>query len=309
MADKDIHFRSETPRPGMDSRQLRYAVLLSLICVVPFWIQTAVSQTAEIANSGLVITTPPDVAAPPADAQTMPSGLAMKVLKAGNGSEHPTGNDCVTVNFVAWKTDGTLFSTSTSMDNSELLCLNAAIVGVSEALTEMVVGEKRRLWVPEDLTFREHHHHGQKRPEDEEPPHKDLTFDLELLSIIKAPATPADLTSPPASATRTSSGLAYQVLKSGSGAAHPSLKNKVVVHFSCWRADGRLFESTEMGNHPALVTLATAPAGWREALPLMVPGEKTRFWIPAALAFGEKPANRFNPPGDLTYDIELLAVQ
>jgi peptidylprolyl isomerase len=196
------------------------------------------------------------------------------------------------------------------MDNSETLCLNAGIVGVSEALKEMVAGEKRRLWVPEDLTFREHHHHGIKRPEDEEPPHKDLTFDLELLSIIKAPATPSDLAAPPASATKTSSGLAYQVLKNASSTTHhPSLNDKVMVHFSCWRADGTLFESTEMGNHPALVTLATAPAGWREALPLMAVGEKARFWIPAALAFGEKPANRFNPPGDLVYDIELLSTQ
>src|SRR5262249_16462270 len=155
--------------------------------------------------------------------------LAMKVLKAGNGTDRPAGNDCVRANFVAWKIDGTLFSTSTSMDNSELLCLNAAIVGVSEALQEMVVGEKRRLCVPADLTFRKPHHHGIKRPEDEEPPHKDLTFDLELLAIIKAPATPADLTSPPPGATKTASGLAYQMLKAGIGPGHPSLKNKVMV--------------------------------------------------------------------------------
>ena len=308
MGDKVASLRSRLPL-GIYARHLRGALFVGIMSVVPCWTPNAASQTADLTSSGLAITAPPDVAAPPADAQTLPSGLAMKVLKTGNGTDRPIGNDCVRANFVAWKTDGTLFSTSTSMDNSELLCLNAAIVGVSEALQEMVVGEKRRLWVPEDLTFREHHHHGIKRPEDEEPPHKDLTFDLELLSIIKAPATPADLTSPPAGATKTTSGLAYQVLKAGNGSVHPSLKNKVMVHFSCWRTDGRLFETTEMGNHPALVTLATAPAGWREALPLMTVGEKTRFWIPAALAFGDKPANRFNPAGNLVYDMELLSVQ
>ena len=309
MGDKVISSGSKMPWRGIYARRLRCALFVGMMSLVPLWIPNVGSQTADFTSSGLAIPAPPDVAAPPADVQTLPSGLAMKVLNIGKGTDHPAGNDCVRANFVAWKTDGTLFSTSTSMDNSELLCLNAAIVGVSEALQEMVVGEKRRLWVPEDLTFREHHHHGIKRPEDEEPPHKDLTFDLELLSIIKAPATPTDLASPPAGATKTASGLAYQVLKTGSSSAHPSLKNKVMVHFSCWRTDGKLFESTEMGNHPALVTLATAPAGWREALPLMTVGEKTRFWIPAALAFGEKPANRFNPPGDLIYDIELLSVQ
>jgi len=267
------------------------------------------AQTTEVTRSGEVITAPPDVAVPPRDAETTASGLAMKVLKAGTGTEHPATNDCVTANFVAWKTDGVLFSTSSSMDNSEVLCLNAAIIGISEALREMVVGEKRRLWVPEDLTFREHHHHIQRRPEDEEPPHKDLTFDLELLSIIKAPATPNNVGQPPAAATKTSSGLAYQVLEKGTSSVHPSLRDKVMIHFSCWTADGKLFESTEMGNHPALVTLATAPVGWREAIPIMVVGEKARFWVPSALAFGDKPANRFNPGGDLVYDIELLAVQ
>ena len=264
---------------------------------------------AEQAKTGRVLIAPPDVAAPPADAQVTASGLAMKVLKPGSGTDHPAGNDCVTVSFKAWKRDGTLFSTSTTMNDSDVLCLNDASEGVYEALQEMTVGEKRRLWVPSNLTFKEEHHHGQKRPEDEEPPQKDLTFDLELLSILKAPPTPGDLKQPPATAVRTPSGLAYQILKSGTGTTHPSAKSTVTVHFSAWQGDGRLFESTVLANHPAQVSLATAPEGWREALCSMVAGEKTRFWIPASLAFGEKPANRFNPPGDLLYEIELLSVQ
>jgi peptidylprolyl isomerase len=83
----------------------------------------------------------------------------------------------------------------------------------------------------------------------------------------------------------------------------------VTVHFSAWQDDGRLFESTVLANHPALVSLATAPEGLREAVCSMVAGEKTRFWIPATLAFGDKPANRFDPPGALLYEIELLSVQ
>jgi FKBP-type peptidyl-prolyl cis-trans isomerase/outer membrane protein assembly factor BamB len=266
-------------------------------------------KRAEQANTGRIIIAPPDVAAPPADAQVTASGLAMKVLKPGNGTDHPAANDCVTVSFKAWKRDGTLFSTSTTMNDSDVLCLNDAIEGVYEALQEMTVGEKRRLWVPSNLTFKEEHHHAQKRPEDEEPPQKDMTFDLELLSILKAPPTPGDLKQPPATAVRTPSGLAYQVLKSGAGTTHPSASSTVTVHFSAWQSDGRLFESTVLANHPAQVSLATAPEGWREALCSMVAGEKTRFWIPANLAFGEKPANRFNPPGDLLYEIELLSVQ
>jgi FKBP-type peptidyl-prolyl cis-trans isomerase/outer membrane protein assembly factor BamB len=268
------------------------------------------NKRAEVTNTGRVITAPQDVAAAPAGAQVNASGLVMKVLKQGSSTDRPADNDCVTVSFKAWKRDGTLFSSSTTMNDSDLLCLNAALEGVSEALKEMAVGEKRRLWIPADLTFKaDDHPHGQKRPEDEVPPHKDLTFDLELLTILKAPPTPADLKQPPATAVRTPSGLAYQVLKSGAGATHPSARSTVTVHFSAWKNDGRLFESTVLANHPAVVNLATAPEGWRQALCSMVAGDKTRFWIPATLAFGEHPANRFNPPGDLLYEIELLSVQ
>jgi peptidylprolyl isomerase len=265
-------------------------------------------EPTEVTGTGLVITAPQDVAAPPADAQVTASGLAMKELKPGTGSDHPLVNDCVAASFVAWKTDGSLFSTSTSMNDSEEICLNDSIMGIREALRQMVAGEKRRLWVPEDLTFRAPHHHVQRRPEDEEPPHKDLTFELELHSIMKAPPTPENL-QPPPDALKTPSGLAYQVLKSGTGTTHPSTKSTVMVNVSGWRSNGRLFESTMMAKHPAMVRLAMAPSGWREGVLNMSVGEKARFWIPAALAYGDEPANRFNPAGDLVYEVELLSVQ
>ena len=289
--------------------RFNYRITLFLSLASTFLLAQQSAGPVEVTRTGRVIAAPADVAAAPPDAQVMPSGLAMKVLQPGTASEHPVQNDCVTVSFIAWKTDGTLFSTSTTMNDADVLCLNASIMGISEALKQMVVGEKRRLWIPEDLTFHEGHHHVQRRPEDEEPPHKDLTFDLKLLSILKAPPTPENLTQAPADATRTSSGLAYVILKPGTGTLHPSVTSKVTAHFTSWRSDGRIFETTVMTKHPALISVASAPTGWREAITSMVPGEKARFWIPATLAFGEKPANRFNPSGDLVYEIELISVE
>lgn len=289
--------------------RFNYRIILFLSLASTFLLAQQSASPVQVTRTGLAIAAPADVAAAPPDAQVMPSGLAMKVLQPGTGSEHPVQNDCVTVSFIAWKTDGTLFSTSTTMNDADVLCLNASIMGIAEALKQMVVGEKRRLWIPEDLTFHEGHHHVQRRPEDEEPPHKDLTFDLQLLSILKAPPTPENLTQAPADATRTGSGLAYVILKPGTGTLHPSVTSKVTAHFTSWRSDGRIFETTVMTNHPALISVASAPLGWREAVTSMVAGEKARFWIPAALAFGEKPANRFNPPGDLVYEIELISVE
>jgi peptidylprolyl isomerase len=41
----------------------------------------------------------------------------------------------------------------------------------------------------------------------------------------------------------------------------------------------------------------------------MVVGEKTRFWIPAELAYGVVPKRPGAPAGNLTFDIELLSIK
>ncbi|HXN23011.1 MAG TPA: FKBP-type peptidyl-prolyl cis-trans isomerase [Candidatus Dormibacteraeota bacterium] len=260
-------------------------------------------------GTGPLIPAPPDVNAPPADAPLTESGVATKVLKPGTGIEHPAGNDCAVLAFTAWKRDGTLFATSKSMGDSAVQCLSTAIVGVAETLKRMVVGEKRRIWVPAELSYVEGHQHTQKRPEDEKPPDLDLTFDLELVSIMKAPVTPTDLTAAPIDAVKTPSGLAYKVLVRGTGTEHPSVKSHAKLHFSGWTSTGKLIETTVTSGHPAVVFVSTTPVAWREILPLMVAGGKVRVWIPSELAFGEKPANRHNPPGSLVYEFELLELQ
>ena len=66
----------------------------------------------------------------------------------------------------------------------------------------MSPGEKRRLWIPAKLAFASHvAHHGVKKMVMEEPPPMiDLTFDLELVRILKAPERPLNLKSPPSTA-------------------------------------------------------------------------------------------------------------
>lgn len=249
---------------------------------------------------------PPDVAMPPADAIHTDSGLAMIVLDAGSGTDHPSGDDCVIVRFAAWKRNGALFSTSGLHDETSTQCLVAAIPGVAEALTAMTPGEKRRLWVPAELAFAPHAHHGMKVIQDPPPPRVDLTIDVELVQILKAAEKPLDLKAPPPSAFRTPSGLAILVLHPGTGREHPSPASRVTLNYSGWTMDGKLFETTVTSGHPAVFLLGTTLAGWREGLKYMVAGEKARLWIPAALAYGERPADRMMPAGNLVYDIELV---
>ena len=116
---------------------------------------------------------PADVAAPPADAEKTASGLASKVLKPGVGDQHPTANSTVTVHYSGWTTDGTLFDSSVVRGEPATFPLNRVIPGWTEGVQLMVVGEKRRLWIPEELAY-----NGAPGA-----PQGMLVFDVELLSI------------------------------------------------------------------------------------------------------------------------------
>ena len=259
-----------------------------------------------------VLPPPPDVAAPASTstAGKTTSGAFLKVLAPGNGIEHPAENDCVRVRFTGWKRDGSLFSTSGIHGESRVQCINSAMPGIVEALETMVTGEKLRVWLPASLTFGKKHHRGHSRMDldDEPPPNVDLTFDVELVELMKAPPVPADLNAPAPNAVKMPSGLAFQVLKSGTGTQHPSMTSQVTLHYSGWTSDGK-FESTVMGGHPAIFHVGTTLPAWREVLPQMVLGEKLRLWVPAALAYGDRPVSHMDPAGNLVYDIELLALQ
>ncbi len=98
---------------------------------------------------------PDDVAAPPAEAETSASGLASRVLVEGTGTEHPTANSTVTVHYTGWTTAGEMFDSSVTRGNKATFPLNRVIKGWTEGLQLMVVGEKRRFWIPADLAYGE----------------------------------------------------------------------------------------------------------------------------------------------------------
>lgn len=117
---------------------------------------------------------------------------------------------------------------------------------------------------------------------------------------------PPDVTAPPPDALVTPSGLAYKVLKPGTGTRHPGLDAVVEVHYTGWTTDGRMFDSSRVRGEPAVLPLRRVIAGWQEGVQLMVAGEQARFWIPAELAYAN--ASRPDAPqGMLVFDIELIA--
>ena len=96
---------------------------------------------------------PDDVAAAPADAEKTASGLASRVLVEGTGTEHPTATSNVTVHYTGWTIDGEMFDSSVARGSTATFPLNQVIPGWTEGLQLMVVGEKRRFWIPADLAY------------------------------------------------------------------------------------------------------------------------------------------------------------
>lgn len=236
---------------------------------------------------------PADLTTPPADAVRTEDGLVMKTLAAGTGAEHPSTESLARMRFTVWKSDGTLVQ-HVPEGLSITLGVPKMIPGWKTAVLQMVVGEKRRIWIPQPLA-------GAKLKEGES-----LVIDTDLLEIVEPPTTPDDVAAPPADATTTKSGLAYKVLRAGTGTEHPKRRGTVVVHYSGWTTDGQMFDSSVLRGESAVFGLDGVIAGWTEGLQLMVKGEKTRFWIPSRLAYGR---DKTKPQGMLVFDIELIDIR
>jgi peptidylprolyl isomerase len=243
------------------------------------------------------IPAPADVAAPPADAVKTKSGLVTKVIAPGKGTDHPGAADVVTVEYTGWSTKGVMFDSSYARAKASTFPLDRVIAGWTEAVQLMVPGEKRRAWIPEELAYK-------GRPDK---PQGMLVFDIELVSFQSNPTVaPSDVAAPPADAQKTKSGLAYKVLKAGTGAVHPKSGSTVTVHYTGWTTDGKMFDSSVAKGQPATFPLGNVIPGWTEGVQLMVEGERTRFWIPQRLAYDGQSGM---PAGMLVFDIELITIQ
>jgi FKBP-type peptidyl-prolyl cis-trans isomerase len=121
-----------------------------------------------------------------------------------------------------------------------------------------------------------------------------------------APPAPEDVAAIPADAEKSASGLAWKVLKPGTGRTHPASTDKVKVSYNGWTSNGRIFDSTDMRKKPSEFMVGNVLPGMSEGIQLMTVGEKRRFWMPADLAFKNAPGK---PQGMCVFEIELLDVQ
>ena len=106
----------------------------------------------------------------------------------------------------------------------------------------------------------------------------------------------------------TESGLQYKVLRIGTGTAHPKASDKVNVHYHGTLINGTVFDSSVDRGTPISFGLSQVVKGWTEGVQLMVVGEKTRFFIPSHLAYGNKSMGAIKAGSTLIFDVELLGI-
>ena len=106
----------------------------------------------------------------------------------------------------------------------------------------------------------------------------------------------------------TKSGLQYQVLQAGTGKS-PKASSTVKVHYEGRLIDGTVFDSSIARDQAAEFQVSQVIQGWTEGLQLMKVGAKYRFFIPAALAYGQiGSGDAIEPNSTLIFDVELLEI-
>jgi len=111
---------------------------------------------------------------------------------------------------------------------------------------------------------------------------------------------------------QTASGLQYQVLKPGIGAATPTDSDVALINYEGSVVGGASFDHSQQPTPMPIAGAGALVSGLPEALKLIPKGAKYRFWLPPALGAGEKeqkdPSGKVVIPAHsvLQYDIEML---
>lgn len=105
----------------------------------------------------------------------------------------------------------------------------------------------------------------------------------------------------------TQSGLQYQLLKPAKPRDQFMLAkadSTICVHYEGRLLDGTVFDKNE--GKPVTFELGHMIKGWQEGIQLMQIGEKTRFFIPSHLAYGERKVGNIPAGSTLIFDIKLV---
>jgi FKBP-type peptidyl-prolyl cis-trans isomerase len=111
-----------------------------------------------------------------ADELILPSGVKLTFQKRGKGTQKPTPMSIVEVHYEGTFLDGSVFDSSIQRNEKISFPLNRVISAWTQALCEMVVGDRVIIFCPSETAYG-------ARGAGPIPANTDLIFDVELFDI------------------------------------------------------------------------------------------------------------------------------
>lgn len=114
---------------------------------------------------------------------------------------------------------------------------------------------------------------------------------------------PENVENPPREALKTPSGIARLMLKENKTGEPIAPHDWVMLHYTGWTTDGKMFDSSKISGKPAVFPLDQLIPGMAQAITLGRVGESLRVWIPEELAYK---GVQGMPKGTLVFDFDII---
>ena len=102
-------------------------------------------------------------------------------------------------------------------------------------------------------------------------------------------------------------GLRWRRVKGDGSGRHPTLADRVTIHYAGTFADGTEFDSS-YGGPPATFPLGQLIEAWQMAVPLMGVGDTIEIAVPAELGYGPRGKGPIPGGATLLFKIELIDI-
>ena len=103
-------------------------------------------------------------------------------------------------------------------------------------------------------------------------------------------------------------GIYYKILVSGNNnGCYPTLNSIVIVHYTGWTIDGKMFDSSRNGT-PIAFRLRDLIEGWIIAIQKMRVGDCWELYLPAEMGYGNVSQPGIPGGSTLIFNIELLGI-
>lgn len=233
---------------------------------------------------------------------TLPSGLQYKITQKGSGAT-PKAGDKITAHYTGKLTNDTVFDSSVKRGQPFQFKLGKGqvIKGWDEGFALLRKGEKATLIIPPGLGYG-------STARGKIPADATLIFDVELIDFQEA-VVPKPFDVKGKDTLKTESGLKYIMVKKNDAGAKTEAGKKVMVHYTGYLPDGKMFDSSVEREQPFPFMLGKGQVikGWDEGIQLLKEGEKARLIIPFNLGYGEQGYPPIIPPSStLIFDVEII---